>query len=536
MANLSNEPSRLTLARDGFELVPYIEETLGERGIARGDYVAFHRCPCGHHDCLRVYPHVDHADYFKCYSTSSGESHAGTIIDWIAWTESVDDAEAARRLLSLSGQDDIPSQRCAADVNGQSVSNVLEDFDDNPYVVKEAGGQRRKNQTLAAYTYDLERDHALDGVRLDTFTGQIVVACGLPWNREAVVWHDIDTVMLQKRFGQMHGYDDARKLDAAIQSVAFERRFDSLEERFERLEEWDGRERVERFFCRFLGAEDSEYTRAASRLFFLGAVARVYQPGVKFDYMPVLVGPQGIGKSALCRALALEDAWFSDDLKGIGTKEASEGLRGKFIVEVSEFDAMRNRNATIDAVKGFITRSVDSYRPPYGKTTQDFPRRCVLIGTTNDRSFLVDTTGNRRFLPILCGGDPIRAIFDRGTVPYIEKTWAEARALYQSDPTAPLTLPSSVVRDACRIQEETVEDDPWIGMIGEWLETRTGRVCAMQIALECLEFDRSIKPPNRADTRRIHSIMQNSFADTWRRLPSKQKVAGFGAQRCYERR
>lgn len=167
---------------------------------------------------------------------------------------------------------------------------------------------------------------------------------------------------------------------------------------------WDGKPRLEEMLIRYLGAPDTAYTREVSRLIFAGGIHRAFRPGCKFDVMPVLVGlRQGEGKSTFVRWLAMDDAFFREVTVLEGQK-GSEAVEGAWICEMAELLALR-RAKDAEAVKGFISRQSDSYRRPYQRHTEDVPRSCIYIGTTNRAEFLTDVTGNRRFYPITCRGE-----------------------------------------------------------------------------------------------------------------------------------
>jgi hypothetical protein len=164
--------------------------------------------------------------------------------------------------------------------------------------------------------------------------------------------------------------------------------------------QWDGVERLPTWLHVYLAADKNNYTAGIGTMFPIGMVARIYKPGCKLDYMPVIEGEQGVLKSTACRILA-GAAYFSDQLPDITSKEASQHLRGKWLVEVAELRAYSR--AAIDHFKEFLTRDTERYRPPFGRKEIHEPRQCCFIGTTNKSLYLRDETGNRRFWPLKAG-------------------------------------------------------------------------------------------------------------------------------------
>ena len=358
----------------------------------------------------------------------------------------------------------------------------------------------------------------------------------LKWRKDGDTlgeWDDFDDANLRAYLDSNYGLKGADIYEDAVKIVMTENSFNPIVSYLEALPEWDGVERIKNLLPDYLGAERTEYTAEVMKLFMMGALARVYYPGCKFDYMLVLVGDQGIGKSAFLRHLALNDSWFDDNLNTVDGKEAVERLRGKWILELAELLALKKQK-DVEAIKAFITTQSDSYREPYARRTTDRKRTCVFAATTNNYSFLTDRTGNRRFLPIEC--DPARVArkmfgADSDAEDYFRKAWAEAMHLFRECNKNPeLILPMDIQDEAIEIQKRYLEEDVNVGLIQKYLdETTRDKVCAVHLWNDALNEDGK---PNKYETNKIHAIMRNEI-DGWK-FAGKLRTE-FGILTCYER-
>ena len=270
----------------------------------------------------------------------------------------------------------------------------------------------------------LERDPQLKGrIVFDEFSNRFLALGALPWDDTAHRrdWTDNDDAGLRWYIETSQGITCKDKVYDACSLVARRNRINDVQDYLKALV-WDEKPRIDTLFHDYLGCTDNAYTRQASRKFLAGAVARAMVPGVKFDYAPILVGPQGVGKSTFLRLLGVR--WYSDSLTSFDGKEASVMLQGVWLNELGELNGMTR--SEVNTVKQFLTRTEDVFREPYGRRTGRYPRRCVFCGTTNDTEFLRDRTGERRFWPIDCCKEiPLKSIFD-DLAAEVDQIWAEA--------------------------------------------------------------------------------------------------------------
>ena len=223
------------------------------------------------------------------------------------------------------------------------------------------------------------------------------------------------------------------------------------------MQRWDRVPRVDRFFVDYWGVEDDLYSRVSSRLFLLGLVARVRDPGCKLDETPILEGPQGLKKSSGLAALVGND-WFRDTKINLGDKDSYQNLPGSWLYEMPELASTRTRDT--ESVKSFMTSPFDDLRPSYGRTVVRYYRQCAFAGTTNEPKYLVDRSGNRRWLCMKCTKvKRIEIARDR------DQIWAEAALLYAANPKTWWERPDEFTALQKRATKERETEELWEGAI-----------------------------------------------------------------------
>ena len=247
----------------------------------------------------------------------------------------------------------------------------------------------------------VREDTLLNGaVRLNRMTGRLEIQKDMGWSRAGPAVNDNDMNNILSYMARNYDLRADKLCWRAVTTAAYENSFHPIREYLEGLE-WDGQERIRRALRHFLGAPEDELTHQCMKMFMIGALRRIYEPGCKFEYVLTLVGGQGIGKSTFFRFLALQDKWFTDDLVGFKSSRIFEKISGHWIIEMSEMLAIMNAKGA-DEVKSFLSRQSDVNRDPYAVFPDDRPRQCVFGATTNRIKCLpFDRTGNRRFLPVL---------------------------------------------------------------------------------------------------------------------------------------
>lgn len=189
---------------------------------------------------------------------------------------------------------------------------------------------------------------------------------------------------------------------------------------------WDGVKRVETLFSDVYGTPDDEYHRDVARYYLCSIVARIINPGCQADNMVVFIGKQGDYKSTSIQAL-VGPKWYACASKQqeFGSDKMTSAIQGKLLLEIGELASFKN--ADIESIKNCCTIRSDRYRVPFDRHSQDLPRSCLFVGTTNRKLFLYDQTGNRRFLPVNTGRIDVRKITELR-----DQLFAEARAIVES--------------------------------------------------------------------------------------------------------
>jgi predicted P-loop ATPase len=297
---------------------------------------------------------------------------------------------------------------------------------------------------------------------------------------------------------------------------------------------WDGVPRVEHFLTKWMGCENTDYIQEVSRLMFAGGIHRIYEPGIKFDTVPVLIGTkQGEGKTMLLHWLAIKDDWYSE-LTVFDGKEGIEAIQGTWICEIGELLAVA-RAKEVEAIKSYITRQADKYRVPYAERPETFHRQCIFIGTTNNEQFLSDKTGNRRWLPVhvkMNGYELFKQ--EKECRAYIEQCWAEARAKYNDEFTE--LAPRYELLDVIRQKQQDAEEEDWReDMIETYLSKKKPGdcICTMQLYQEALNMSEYDKP-SPAEQKAIRLIMQK-FPE-WERTSAPVYFAKYGSTRGWKKK
>ncbi|MCI8517255.1 MAG: virulence-associated protein E [Hungatella sp.] len=402
--------------------------------------------------------------------------------------------------------------------------------DDTAWLEKLEVKNNHVQKTAANIQLILENDPLLrEKFFYDLFSRRTCVAGTLPWNQGQLRRDitDFDMAGLRVYLETVYQITGKEKIQDAFDTVLQAHASHAVRDYLNGLH-WDGVARLDTVLTDYLGAEDSPYTRAVARKLFCAGVARVFKPGIKYDYLVVLIGRQGLGKSTFVKIMGAR--WYTDAVKisDMRDKTAAEKLQGAWIVELAEMDGFNKTEKT--TIKSFLSANEDLYRPAFGKYIVRNPRQSILIGTSNRSDFLTDETGNRRFLPVDCGErTPGKFVFTQLRTE-IDQIWAESVVRWKAGES--IYLDAAVTALAERHQKNHMQEDPREGMILEFLDRRIpaewyswdmerrlfynpgiytgptmerGRICAAEIWVECFRY--RLQDMTQRDSRAINMIL-----------------------------
>lgn len=309
----------------------------------------------------------------------------------------------------------------------------------------------------------LRNDEELKGkVALSEFTLTEHIIGNLPCveeenkkGEETRFMEDVDDAKIRAYIEKIYGIDSPKKVEDAVKIVTRENLFHPVRKYFKSLKH-DGVKRLDRLFIDYLGAEDNIYVREATRKLFVAMVARIFKPGTKFDYMPILVGEQGIGKSQILKRMGGE--WYTDTSINLDNEnEAGRQILGFMLIEWSELTSFNK--AKSENLKHYLTKTEDRVRHVFEKRYVSLKRQFVCVGTTNNLEFLKDPTGNRRFWPILtCKERITKNMWETLTQSEVDQILAEAVQLYLNGESLLLSDEARQIAEQ-KQEEHAIHDD-----------------------------------------------------------------------------
>lgn len=422
--------------------------------------------------------------------------------------------------------------------------------------------QRNKNGVLENSLHNIrlimENDPYMKNIVFNQLADGMEIRGAVPWKHPARFWRDADDAQLICYIDASYGSFSQRNYDIAVTKAADDRSYHPIKEYFDGLPVWDEMPRVDTVLIDYLGAQDNAYVRAVTRKALCAAYMRIYHPGIKFDYITVLNGNQGIGKSTLIAKLGME--WFADSLtlSDMNDKTAAEKLQGYWIHEIGEMAGMRK--AELEKVKAFVSRQDDKYRASFGRRVTPHPRQCIFFGTTNsENGYLRDITGNRRFWNVKVTGDGRMKPWDLGQE-MVDQIWAEVIVL--SNAGEELFLDHTLEDYARKEQSEAMEQDDREGLVARYLDMllpetwdtmdvhqrrdyvqdpegllnakgTMHRETVSNIEIWCECFGKAKEDIKPADSYAISAIMAR--LPDWSRPETRRRIPIYGLQRLYKK-
>lgn len=422
--------------------------------------------------------------------------------------------------------------------------------------------QRNKNGVLENNLHNIrlimENDPYMKNIVFNQLADGMEIRGAIPWKHPARFWRDADDAQLICYIDASYGSFSQRNYDIAVTKAADDRSYHPIKEYFDGLPVWDEMPRVDTVLIDYLGAQDNAYVRAVTRKALCAAYMRIYHPGIKFDYITVLNGNQGIGKSTLIAKLGME--WFADSLtlSDMNDKTAAEKLQGYWIHEIGEMAGMRK--AELEKVKAFVSRQDDKYRASFGRRVTPHPRQCIFFGTTNsENGYLRDITGNRRFWNVKVKGEGRMKPWDLDQET-VDQIWAEVIVL--SNAGEELFLDHTLEDYARKEQSEAMEQDDREGLVARYLDMllpetwdtmdvhqrrdyvqdpdgllnakgTMHRETVSNIEIWCECFGKAKEDIKPADSYAISAIMTR--LPDWSRPETRRRIPIYGLQRLYKK-
>lgn len=419
------------------------------------------------------------------------------------------------------GKNSAGSHSAEADFKHLIVAENLEGFEEASDLVwdhNEKGALLSTINNVKNY-FKLKNLGLCDLIGYNELTGFIEFLRPAPWHGDytAKEWSDYDLSNLKLWF-ETHPHPKALRFKPRISDLldgffaaAYANKFNPVRKYLDSLPKWDGVERLDFWLSKYCGAEDNLYTQKVGAKTLIAAVARIYTPGIKFDNLLILEGPQGSGKSSVCKILGVN--WFSEMVCDLNrNREVIENILGAWVLEFSEMSVL-SRESEMRRIKSFLSREADSGRMAYAKFTGKYPRQCVFIGTINpEGGYLSDPTGNRRFWPVKTG--------DRINLKGLEKArdqiYAEARLRVKGGESPMVTGSDEYLRDfyaLCGVETEEREcEDTWVDKIDEYIkrmaENDITEFQTKDIAHDALGIPARSYNPRGAEARRIANAMR----------------------------
>lgn len=377
----------------------------------------------------------------------------------------------------------------------------------------------------------MEGDPKYSGIKFNELGNRAEVHSVKDGELEITPWSDADEATSMNYIESKYGIYSKDKHSSALRILFNERRYNPIRDIVDKIE-WDGKPRCTEFLTKWGKVEDSAYTREVSRLIFAGGIHRLYEPGCKFEDVPILMGKQGCGKSTLIRFLAINDDYFGE-LKLVEGQAAIENLAGKWVMEIPEMSAFTKAKDQ-EAIKAFISRQRDSYRKPYDRNTTELLRRCTFICTSNDLQPLVDKTGNRRYYPVICHCNGYDIYDNESEIrEYILQCWAEAREHLHDEFMQPFA-DRKLLDDFREAQENAMQDDWRVGAIEAFLDRKSpGELTCVRELFHRALYPDAPKEPSFSEAKDIGQVMNKMVG--WERLNGSRNVGMYGKQKCWRK-